>query len=92
MADIKISKNHSMNESELRPQLEKLADEMEKKFGIQSDFREKEVYLAGNTVKNGAVSWTEDTLTIELTFDLMGKMFKKPIQKEIEKKMNEMVA
>lgn len=91
MADIKISRKHSLDESELRPQLEKLADEMANKFGIRSDFQGNVVRLSGNTIKSGTVSWTSDTLSIELTLVLMGKMFKNPIQKAIEERMNDIV-
>ena len=91
MADIKLSRNHSLNESELRQQLEKLAGQMAEKFTIRSDFQGNDVYLSGSGVKKGLVSWTANTLSIELTFGLMGKMFKEPIRKEIEKKMNEIV-
>lgn len=92
MADIKISRKHSLDESELRLQLEKLADEMANKFGIRSDFQPNGVRLSGNLLRNGAVSWTSDTLSIELTLVLMGKMFKHPIKKAIEERMHLIVA
>jgi hypothetical protein len=38
------------------------------------------------------VTWTGDTLSVKLTFDLMGKMFKKPIESEIENQIDSMVA
>ena len=92
MADINICRNHCIEEPELRRQLEKFAAEIEKKFGIRSDFRENRVCLSGSPLKYGEVSWTNETLSVELTFDLMGKMFKKPIQSEIESKIKSMVA
>lgn len=92
MADIKICKNHNIEESDLRRQLEELADEMKKKFGIRADFRENKVRLSGRPIKRGEVVWTDDTLQVKLTFDLMGKVFKKPIQSEIETKIESMVA
>ncbi len=92
MADIKICKNHHIEESELRHQLEELADDMAKKFGIRADFRDNKVRLSGRPIKRGEVVWTNDTLQVKLTFDLMGKLFKKPIQSEIETKIESMVA
>ncbi|MGB5987567.1 MAG: polyhydroxyalkanoic acid system family protein [Desulfobacterales bacterium] len=92
MADIRISRHHCIKEPELRHQLEKLAGEMKKKFGIQSDFRENRVCLSGKPLKHGEVAWTSDTLSVNLTFDLMGKVFKKPIQSEIESQIDAMIA
>jgi len=92
MADIKISRNHCIEESDLRAQLEKLADDMARKFGIRSDFRDNKVHLSGRPLKRGEVTWTDDTLSVKLTFDLMGKIFKKPIESEIENQIDSMVA
>lgn len=92
MADIKIRKKHALEESDLRQQLEELADDMARKYGIRADFRENKVRLSGRPLKRGEVVWTDDTLQVKLTFDLMGKMFKKPIQSEIETKIESMVA
>jgi putative polyhydroxyalkanoate system protein len=91
MADIKTSRKHSLNESELRARLENLAAQMRKKFGIQCDFQGNVVHLSGDTVKSGMVTWTSDSLAIELTLGLMGKMFKRQIQKEIEKHIDAIV-
>ncbi len=92
MADIKTSRNHYLDESELRSQLENLAAEMRKKFGIQSNFQGNVVHLSGSTLISGAVKWTSNTLTIELTLDLIGKMFKNQIEKEVEKQIEAIVA
>ena len=91
MADIEIHRNHSMDESELRHHLRNLAEEMARKFGIKSEFRENMVYLFGKPLKHGEVAWTSDALSIKLTFDLMGKMFKSPIKSEIEKRIESIV-
>ena len=92
MADIKTSRSHSLDPSKLRRQLETLASEMNRKFGIQSDFEGNAAHLSGSAIKEGAVTWTSDTLTVELTLDFMGKMFKNKIEKEIEARMDAMVA
>ena len=72
MADIKISKNHHIDETELRSQLVKLADQIAAQFGIRSDFRDHEVSLSGSAVKQGTVLWTADTVSIELTLNMAG--------------------
>ena len=84
MPDIKKSTNHCLEESELRPLLEKLADEVTKKFGIQCDFKGNEVLLSGGVIESGTLTWTSNTVTIELTFGLMGKIFKTQIEEEID--------
>ena len=92
MADIDIYRNHCIDESELRHHLEQLADEMAKKFGIKSKFGENMIYLSGKPLKHGEVAWTSDALSIKLTFDLMGKIFKNPIKSEIETRIESIVA
>jgi len=92
MADIKIYRNHCIEESELRHLLEKLAGEMAEQFGIRSDFRENRVCLSGKPLKHGEVAWTRHTLSVKLTFDMMGKMIKNLIKSEIESKIDSMVA
>ena len=92
MADIKISKNHQLAETELRSQLEQLAAQIAAQFNIRSDFRDHEVALSGSAVKKGTVCWTADTVSIELTLNMAGKIFKNRIKQEIEQKMNEIVA
>ena len=84
MPDIKKSTNHSLKESELLQQLEKLADEVSEKFDIQCDFKGNEVLLSGGVLESGTLTWTSDTVAIELTFGLMGKIFKTQIEKEID--------
>ena len=87
MADIKVSTGHTLNQSELLPHLESLADEVRTKFGIESHFEENVIHLSGSTLKNGLVTWNSNTLTIELTLGFFGKMFKDQIEKEIKAQM-----
>ena len=87
MADIKVSTEHTLNQSELLPHLENLADEVRTKFGIESHLGENVVHLSGSTLKNGLVTWNSNSLTIELTLGFLGKMFKDQIEKEIRAQM-----
>ena len=88
MADIKISRNHNLQGSELQTHRETLADEMAKKFGIRRHFRGNRVHLSGGALRNGAVTWSSDTVTIELTLGYMSKFFKSQIEKEIETRLH----
>lgn len=92
MADIRASRNHSLDEPELRSHLETLANEMREKFGIRSDFQGNVVRFSGSTVKSGEVTWTADRLTIELSFGFLGKVFKNQIADEIEKRLDAITA
>ena len=92
MTDIKISRKHQIDEDELRSQLEQLAEQIAARFDIRSDFRNNEVALSGSAIKKGAVFWTADTISIELTLKMVGKIFKNQIRQELEQKMNEIVA
>ena len=87
MADIKLSKEHRLDQSELLPHLERLADEVRTRFGIESHFEENAIHLSGSTLKNGLVTWNSNTLTVELTLGFFGKMFKDQIEKEIKAQM-----
>jgi putative polyhydroxyalkanoate system protein len=92
MADIQTSRNHNLDLDELRSQLEDLAAELNKKYGIKSDFGENEAKISGSIIKNGFVNWSPDSLTLELSLGLAGKLFKNQIAKEIEKRINEIIA
>lgn len=92
MADIKTTRNHSLSDSELRSHLEKLAAGISSQFGIQCDFQENAVHLSGSAVSTGKVTWTSETVSVELTLGLMAKMFRHRIQEEIEKQMDAIVA
>jgi hypothetical protein len=81
-----------LDETELRPQLEKLAGQMAEQFDIRSDFRDNGVYLSGSAIKRGTVCWTADMLSIELTLKMVGKIFKHQIKDEIDKKLSDIVA
>jgi len=60
---------------------------MKKQFGIQSQLQKNGLRLSGSKLKGGIVTWTSDSLTIELTLGLMAKMFKSQIQEEIKKQI-----
>jgi len=82
---------HLMISPELRSHLEELAKEMKKQFGSQSQFQENGVRLSGSKLKRGMVTWTSESLSVELTLGLMAKMFKSQIQEEIERQINVIV-
>ena len=87
MADIKIYRNHNLDESRLVPQLEKLAAEIRMKYGIRSEFHGNRALLSGSSVRKGVVTWDSEAITIELTLDMMGKILKSNIEKEIKIQM-----
>ena len=92
MADIQTVRAHNKNEIYLRSQLERIAEDLRKKYQIRSNFGENEVRISGSIVNNGTVSWTPDTLSIDLNLGLAGKLFKSQIKKEIERTVDQIVA
>lgn len=92
MADISKTKSHSMDPEELRGRLEKLADEMTRKFGIKARWDEDTCHLSGPALKKGMLTMSPSEVTIELTLGMMAKMLKGRIEKEIDSRMSALIS
>jgi len=87
MADISIRRKHSVEPSVLRGRLEELAVDLERKYGVRSRWTGNTCSLDGAGLKKGIVTYTDDSLSIEVTLGMMARMLKGRIESEIESKL-----
>ena len=87
MADIIISRDHSMDTGILKGRLDELAADLKKKYGIRSRWDGDTCLLDGAGVKNGVLTMTDSNLSIELTLGMLAKILKPKIEEEINRKI-----
>ncbi len=92
MADIAKSRNHNLGIDTCKERVEKVAGDIAKKMGIKYAWNGNVCDLSGTGIKNGKITVADSTVSIELNLGLMTKMMKPVIEKEIEAKINEIVA
>jgi putative polyhydroxyalkanoate system protein len=92
MADISKSRNHNLGIDKVRERVEKVAGDIAKKMGIKYAWKGNVCDLNGTGIKNGKITISDATVSIELNLGLMTKMMKPVIEKEIEAKINEIVS
>ena len=91
MADISKTKNHSMDIASVKARVETVAGEIAKKMGVKYSWNGDVCDLKGAGLKNGKITVTDSTVSIELTLGMMAKMMKSVIEKEIDEKINQIV-
>ncbi|MCP4677659.1 MAG: poly(3-hydroxybutyrate) depolymerase [Deltaproteobacteria bacterium] len=92
MADISKSRNHNLDPEVLRQRLHSLAEEMGRKFGIKYRWDGDTCVLSGSALKKGELTMTDSTVSIELTLGMMAKMFKGQVEKEIDSRIDKLLA
>lgn len=92
MADISKTKNHSMDIVTIKERVEKAAGEIAQKMGVKYTWSGDVCDLKGAGLKNGKITVTDSTVSIELTLGMMAKMMKPVIEKEIDEKIQEIVS
>ena len=87
MADISISKDHSVDIEVLRGRLEELAKDLQQKYGIRYKWNQNTIELDGTGIKSATLVMTENNVSIEITLGMMGKILKPKIEEEINNKV-----
>jgi putative polyhydroxyalkanoate system protein len=91
MADISVTRDHALEPAELRKRLEKLASDMNRKFGIKSRWDGDTCHLEGGGLKGGKLVMSPTRVSLEITLGMMAKLLKGQIEKEIEVKVAELL-
>ena len=91
MADISKTKNHSMDIATVKERVEKVAGDIAKKMGVKYSWNGDVCDLKGSGLKNGKITVTDSSVSIDLTLGMMAKMMKPVIEKEIDAKILEIV-
>lgn len=92
MADISITKKHTLGVDGAKANLQKVADDLKKNYGIKSAWDGNTGTLSGTGLKKGTVEVTEDAVKVELTLGLLGKAMKGQIEKEINAKVDSVLS
>jgi putative polyhydroxyalkanoate system protein len=91
MADISKTKTHSMDIATVKERVEKVAGDIAKKMGVKYSWSGNVCDLKGAGLKDGKITVTDSSVSIDLTLGMMAKMMKPVIEKEIEAKIAEIV-
>lgn len=85
MADISITKKHSLGMDGARERLNKMAEELSSKYGIKSSWSGNVATLSGTGLKKGVVELKEDSVSVEITLGLLAKAMKGTIDEQVNK-------
>lgn len=91
MADIKITKNHSLEPAELRARVEGVVEEMKSKLGFSGSWKGDTCTMSGKGIKKCEIRLAPSTLSFELDLGMMFKVMKGPIEKQIEERVSKIV-
>jgi putative polyhydroxyalkanoate system protein len=91
MSDIHARKEHSMSLEEAKQTAQKLADQLQKEFQLDSQWQGNTLNFTRSGVK-GKLDVTEKDVTVDISLGFMLKAFKGKIQSEIDKNIDKMFA
>lgn len=92
MPDVSVTREHNLEADELRTRIENLANEMSQKFGIKCRWDGDICHLSGNPLKNGKVTMGPTSVSLELNLGMMAKMLKGAITKEVNARLDKLLA
>ncbi len=83
MADIDIDKSHSLEITDARARLEKMAGELQTQYGIKSAWTGNTAILSGTGLKTGKVELTDNAINVQINLGFLAKAMKGTIQKQV---------
>lgn len=83
MADIDINKSHSLEISDARTRLEKMAGDLQSQYGIKSAWTGNTAILSGTGLKKGRVELTDTAVNVQITLGILAKAMKGKIQAQV---------
>nr|WP_319494442.1 polyhydroxyalkanoic acid system family protein [uncultured Desulfobacter sp.] len=83
MADIDINKSHSLEISEARARLEKMASDLQARYGIKNAWTGNTATLSGTGLKNGRVELTDTAINVQITLGFLAKAMKGKVQEHV---------
>ncbi|WP_320044386.1 polyhydroxyalkanoic acid system family protein [uncultured Desulfobacter sp.] len=84
MADININKSHSLEISDARARLEKMAGELQAQYGIKSAWTGNTAILSGTGLKKGRVELTDSVINVQITLGFLAKAMKGKVQEQVD--------
>lgn len=91
MSDIHARKTHNLSLEEARKTAQKLADQLQKEFQVDSKWQGNTLNFTRSGVK-GTLDVTEQEVVLDISLGFMLKAFKGKIQAEIDKNLGTMFA
>ena len=83
MADIDINKSHSLEISDARERLEKMAGDLQARYGIKSAWTGNTATLSGTGLKKGRVELTDTAINVQITLGFLAKAMKGKVQEQV---------
>lgn len=91
MSDIHARKTHNLTLAEAKQTAQKLADQLQKEFQLDSQWQGNTLNFTRSGVK-GKLDVTDKDVTVDISLGFMLKAFKGKIQAEIDKNIDKMFA
>ncbi|HEX4918226.1 MAG TPA: polyhydroxyalkanoic acid system family protein [Limnobacter sp.] len=91
MADIHAHRTHNLSLEEAKGIAQKLADQLQKEFQLDSQWRGNTLNFSRSGVK-GTLDVTDKDISLDISLGFMLKAFKGKIQSEIDKNLDKMFA
>ncbi len=91
MSDVHARKEHNLSLEEAKQTAQKLAEQLEKEFQLQSTWQGNTLNFTRSGVK-GKLDVTDKDVSIDISLGFMLKAFKGKIQSEIDKNLDKMFA
>lgn len=92
MADISITKNHSLGLDVARERIEKMSDELQQKYGIKSSWAGNVANLSGTGLKKGTVSLSESNVVVEISLGMLARAMKGKIEEQINAQFDKILS
>jgi putative polyhydroxyalkanoate system protein len=89
MSDVHARKEHNLSLEEAKQTAQKLAEQLEKEFQLQSTWQGNTLNFTRSGVK-GKLDVTDKDVSIDISLGFMLKAFKGKIQSEIDKNLAKM--
>ncbi|MAT52268.1 MAG: hypothetical protein CMK32_13910 [Porticoccaceae bacterium] len=84
MSHIRIKRDHSMSQEDLRKEVQALAEQLVDKFGGSYHWDGDEVHYDYSGGVNACVSCSQDAVELDIKLGMMMSMFKGKIKNEVE--------
>jgi putative polyhydroxyalkanoate system protein len=91
MADIRMTRDHSVEVEEMRSRVQSIVDDMQSKIGITGSWRGDTCTISGKGIKKCDISITPKDISFEVTLGMMFKMMKGQIQKQLTSRIDKLV-
>ena len=92
MADIYIKKEHTLSDADVRERVNTLLSELGKEFGVVGTWEGNVCNIKGTGIDSGSVTISKESVELEISLQMMAKMFKGTIEGKILSKIDKLLA